>query len=114
MLGIPVEVFEYILVPSALFGLYMVVKGPRPQELQEGRYMLVKGPQEARYMVVKGGRWPFSVRFVTACLMVCVGTLTEYMDIPEENGDIFRAAFHTTLAFVVVGTLESIRQNVSS
>lgn len=90
VLGVPVEPLELLFVIFGLIALYIIFKGPRKES------------------------WPFPYQYVTAGLMISVGTLTKYMVIPDENAAAYKAAFHMALAFEVAGTLESIRQDVRS
>ena len=45
--------------------------------------------------------------------MVCLGAVTEFVYIPGGSAKPLKEIVHVLLAFSAIGTLESIRQNVS-
>ncbi|RMJ11896.1 hypothetical protein CDV36_008487 [Fusarium kuroshium] len=55
--------------------------------------------------------WHIHQQVATACLMVCLGSVSGHLDIPDASLEQVKPMFHTFLAFSAISALESIRQN---
>lgn len=92
-LGYREDYFRKALIPLMAFALYIIGNDPRVRSR-----LWWHGYQKA----------------ATACLMVCLGAVAEFVYIPGGSAKPLKEIVHVLLAFSAVGTLESIRQNVST
>lgn len=90
-LGYGEDIFRKSLLPLMVFALYIIWSGPRHHSTS----------------------WHAYQKAATGCLMVCLGAVTEFVYIPGGSAKPLKEIVHVLLAFSAIGTLESIRQNVS-
>ncbi|RSL65639.1 hypothetical protein CEP54_004122 [Fusarium duplospermum] len=88
-LGFQEEIFRMALIPLMGLAIYILWNGP-------GHL-----PSE----------WHIHQQVATACLMVCLGSVSGHLDLSDASVEKVKPMFHTFLAFSTISALESIRQN---
>lgn len=90
-LGFQENSFRIALIPLMGFAIYIIWNGPGHLSSE----------------------WHVHLQAATACLMVCLGSVSGHLEMSDASAEQVKPIFHTFLAFSTISALESIRQNVS-